>query len=73
MLQRKIPAWPFVVTSFGLGAMALLPYFALWRPDRDLKLPPTEQELVRGSRGAAPMQRGTFGCLGTLKLPRDQV
>ena len=26
---QKIPAWPFVTLSFGLGAFALLPYFAL--------------------------------------------
>ena len=27
-----IPAWPFIVGSFGFGAFALLPYFALWTP-----------------------------------------
>ena len=26
---QKIPAWPFVTLSFGLGAFALLPYLAL--------------------------------------------
>ncbi|WP_342555537.1 hypothetical protein [Paenibacillus sp. FSL R7-0652] len=29
---RHIPAWPFVLFSFGLGAFALLPYFALSSP-----------------------------------------
>ncbi len=28
---NKIPAWPFVTASFGLGMYALMPYFALWR------------------------------------------
>lgn len=27
--DRKIPAWPFVLLSFALGAFALLPYYAL--------------------------------------------
>ena len=27
-----VPAWPFIVGSFGFGAFALLPYFALWTP-----------------------------------------
>ena len=44
---NKVPAWPFVVLSFGLGAFALLPYMALWRPDRTMKLPLAPEELVR--------------------------
>ncbi len=31
---QKIPAWPFVVLSFGTGAFALLPYLALREPNR---------------------------------------
>ncbi|MCM3132067.1 hypothetical protein M3629_04680 [Paenibacillus polysaccharolyticus] len=31
---QRIPAWPFVLFSFGLGAFALLPYFALVAPSR---------------------------------------
>lgn len=31
---QRIPAWPFVLFSFGLGAFALLPYFALISPSR---------------------------------------
>lgn len=27
--EQKIPAWPFAVASFGVGAFALLPYLAL--------------------------------------------
>lgn len=27
--EQKIPAWPFAVCSFGVGAFALLPYLAL--------------------------------------------
>jgi hypothetical protein len=30
---QKIPAWAFVVGSFGLGAFALLPYLALRQPN----------------------------------------
>jgi len=30
--EQKIPAWPFAVGSFGVGAFALLPYLALRQP-----------------------------------------
>lgn len=30
---QKIPAWPFAVASFGVGAFALLPYLALRNPN----------------------------------------
>ncbi len=30
---QKIPAWPFVTFSFGVGAFALLPYLALRQPN----------------------------------------
>lgn len=30
---QKIPAWPFSVVSFGVGAFALLPYLALRQPN----------------------------------------
>lgn len=26
--RGRVPAWPFVILSFGLGAFALLPYYA---------------------------------------------
>lgn len=30
--EQKIPAWPFALGSFGVGAFALLPYLALRQP-----------------------------------------
>lgn len=30
---QRIPAWPFAIASFGVGAFALLPYLALRRPN----------------------------------------
>ncbi len=30
---QRIPAWPFVVSSFAVGAFALLPYLALRQPN----------------------------------------
>ena len=30
---QKIPAWPFVVASFGVGAFSILPYLALRQPN----------------------------------------
>ncbi|NJL87165.1 MAG: DUF2834 domain-containing protein, partial [Leptolyngbyaceae cyanobacterium SM1_1_3] len=30
--EQKVPAWPFVVGSFGVGAFLLLPYLALRIP-----------------------------------------
>ena len=35
-----MPAWPFVGLSFGLGVLALGPYFALWTPAADVQAPP---------------------------------
>jgi len=39
--RQKWPAWPFVLLSFGIGAFALLPYFALGnrKTDRRLRTP----------------------------------
>jgi len=31
---QKIPAWPFAIASFALGAFALLPYLALREPNQ---------------------------------------
>ena len=36
---QRLPAWPFVVGSFGLGAFALMPYLVLRSPNPDT-LPP---------------------------------
>jgi hypothetical protein len=30
--EQSVPAWPFVVASFGVGAFALLPYLVLRQP-----------------------------------------
>ncbi|MCT7986288.1 DUF2834 domain-containing protein [Laspinema sp. A4] len=30
---QKVPAWPFITFSFGVGAFALLPYLALRQPN----------------------------------------
>jgi len=32
---QKLPAWLFVMLSFGIGAFGLLPYFALRKPNPD--------------------------------------
>ncbi|KAG2428233.1 hypothetical protein HYH02_014415 [Chlamydomonas schloesseri] len=51
--ENKIPAWPFVTMSFFLGAFALLPYMALWRPYSDPAanpLPPPSSELTGWNR-----------------------
>ena len=39
-VEQKIPAWPFVAASFGVGAFAILPYMAL----RDRKTTFTENQ-----------------------------
>ena len=62
---NKIPAWPFVVLSFGFGAFALLPYMALWRPDKNLKLPLPKEDLVRDDgpvRVGEKMSRSYYCC-----------
>eukprot|EP00850_Spirogloea_muscicola_P023498 SM000362S13785 [mRNA] locus=s362:21779:22973:+ [translate_table: standard] len=40
--EGGVPIWPFSVTSVGVGAFALLPYFALWDPPRS-PLPSAEE------------------------------
>jgi len=35
--SQRIPAWPFAAVSFGLGAFALLPYFALRKPNTEVE------------------------------------
>ena len=34
---QRIPAWPFVALSFGIGAFALLPYLGLRQPNPDFQ------------------------------------
>ncbi len=38
-IDQRLPAWPFVVGSFGLGAFALMPYLALRKSTSDLSQP----------------------------------
>ncbi|KAK9825828.1 hypothetical protein WJX81_000622 [Elliptochloris bilobata] len=42
---NKVPAWPFVGLSFGLGVLALGPYFALWTPAADARAPPRRSDM----------------------------
>ena len=41
----KVPAWPFLGLSFGLGVLALGPYFALWTPAADIQVPPSRSAM----------------------------
>lgn len=52
---QRVPAWPFVVASFGVGAFALLPYVALRRSPAPSAIPNTALLRLTESRwtGAA--------------------
>lgn len=39
--QQRLPAWPFVLGSFGLGAFVMLPYLALRQPQPTFTGPKT--------------------------------
>ncbi len=41
---QKVPAWPFVAASFGVGAFAILPYMAL--RDRNTTFTPPQSKLL---------------------------
>ena len=44
--KNNIPAWPFVMLSYGFGAFALLPFMALWQaPNPPNRLPPSKEDL----------------------------
>ncbi|MEA5462443.1 DUF2834 domain-containing protein [Leptothoe sp. PORK10 BA2] len=45
--DQAVPAWPFVVGSFGLGAFALLPYLALRKSTATLPREPVDSLLLR--------------------------
>lgn len=47
---NKIPAWPFVALSFGVGVFSLGPYFALWTPSKEAVAPPSKEETQGFSR-----------------------
>lgn len=45
--DQRLPAWPFVVASFGFGAFALMPYLALRKPTKHLPCRPAETLMLR--------------------------
>eukprot|EP00898_Chlorokybus_atmophyticus_P004773 jgi/Chlat1/5297/Chrsp35S08979 len=47
----SLPAWPFIALSYGTGAFALLPYFALWRPEKAAALPSAEERNTKWFKG----------------------
>ncbi|HEY9858920.1 MAG TPA: hypothetical protein V6D16_05400 [Candidatus Obscuribacterales bacterium] len=61
--MQKIPAWPFVVGSFGVGAFALLPYLALRQPNSGFTGPKTAAIKLLDSRWT-----GIVLALGTIAL-----
>lgn len=48
--RGRVPAWPFVILSFGLGAFALLPIIHGRHPRIDLRVTQTYILVVSGSR-----------------------
>lgn len=46
--DQSIPAWPFVLGSFGFGAFALMPYLALRQPTCGLPQPQVDNALLKG-------------------------
>jgi hypothetical protein len=60
---QKILAWPFVVSSFGVGAFALLPYLALRHPNSDFTGSKTTLLKLLDSRWT-----GVVLALGTIAL-----
>jgi hypothetical protein len=61
--MQKIPAWPFVVGSFGVGAFALLPYLALRHPNPNFSGSKTALLKLLDSRWT-----GVVLALGTIAL-----
>ncbi|NEQ51045.1 MAG: DUF2834 domain-containing protein [Leptolyngbya sp. SIO3F4] len=45
--EQSIPAWPFVVGSFGFGAFALMPYLALRKTTQGLPLRLADTALLK--------------------------
>lgn len=48
--DQKIPAWPFVMGSFALGAFLLTPYLALRQPNPTFALPKSRLLMLVDSR-----------------------
>ncbi|MEM9265052.1 MAG: DUF2834 domain-containing protein [Cyanobacteria bacterium P01_F01_bin.13] len=46
-VEQALPAWPFVVGSFGLGAFALIPYLALRKSTLTLPYRATSSPLLK--------------------------
>jgi len=61
--MQKIPAWPFVVGAFGVGAFALLPYLALRHPNPNFSGSKTALLKLLDSRWT-----GVVLALGTIAL-----
>ena len=45
--DQSLPAWPFVIGSFGFGAFALMPYLVLRKPTRTLPHQPAETTFLK--------------------------
>ncbi|NJO09546.1 MAG: DUF2834 domain-containing protein, partial [Leptolyngbyaceae cyanobacterium SL_1_1] len=65
--EQKVPAWPFVVGSFGVGAFLLLPYLALRHPqptftgDRSTVLKLVDSRWVGGGLAIAALILLVYG------------
>ena len=46
--DQSLPAWPFVLGSFGLGAFALMPYLVLRKPTSALPYRSVESAVLKG-------------------------
>jgi hypothetical protein len=72
--DQKVPAWPFVVGSFGLGAFALLPYLVLRSPNPAGTAPSSLLLKVLESRWlGAGLLLGAAGLMGYGLLAGDWV
>ncbi|MDO7907611.1 hypothetical protein Q5741_14470 [Paenibacillus sp. JX-17] len=65
---RRVPAWPFVIAAFALGAFALIPYYILNRNDirsyRDSRAPQWILRLVRSPIVLVLLLLGTLAVMG---------
>lgn len=64
--DRRIPAWPFVVGSFMLGAFALLPYFFLSkrRVERQVRTPSVLLNFLNSTILKTLLFSGTMALMG---------
>eukprot|EP00887_Chlorella_sp_A99_P005755 scaffold1.g5755.t1 len=54
--RTGVPAWPFVIASYGVGAFGLLPFFALWQPPSPPPQLPAKKKDLEGPGNL--MQKG---------------